>query len=593
MHLSSPTESRFQTAQELDGNYYIAELRDQQYQYPMAELTAWTSIELPTVPEDAALAELHGSSPQFELGEGMPVAEMASVATPDTSMQVLDVEASTPGSILSPVSPANPMPEWFEYRESDLISPVSPVSDEQGLPAKLPGMSPVVFSPEGYSRLPVDEEPIYAEIQGVSEPSLPILRATSVPSSSVHDLLHEAVHDLSSYTPTPSLSTPDSLVGDLLEVFRVQLAESIQKMREPPMSESASSLVNAIAGCSAETYLESGLLAFRKLVQGSLDVEPWDVLGFSFLVVAITTILDRDDLLDSVYVDMLWQCHATTAGSHKFMVMRLLEELWSPSNSSSLLREQSQRFCRVTQPGNHSVSLDSGTVGVNALPGGYRSGVSMHLCLQYFNSIKNSSLYSNNFDPWHLRHPQHPNQRSPSMAEFAWVITNHVMGPLREYIGLEGFLPVVDTIQASVNIQQLVDLDDIQIALIKLGRARARSKRLFDTFVQLVACLCDRVSAWLGNPSITRDQYNLFIVDQTITSFRALQQKRYTLTANETQWQRAAAYTTDQSLHAAGTSNMSANAEYAYAMPSALTPAIPPYPSNLSIEGLSLDSTSN
>ena len=363
--------------------YPMAKLTDQQYQYPMAKFTARTFVELPTVPEHAAIAELHGSLIQHELGEGIPVAEMASGATSYTPMQVLDVEASTP------VSAANPMHELFEYRESGYISPVSPFPDEQVLPAKLPGISTVVFSPEGYSRLPVDDETIYTDAQSVSAQSLPILGPTSASSSSVHGPLHEVVHELSGYTPTPSLSIPDSLVVDLLNKFRVQLAESIQKMREPPMSVAASSLVEAIAGRSAETHLEFGLLAFRKMLQGSLDVEPRDILGFSFLVVAITTILDREDLLHTVYVDVLQQCHAITDCPQKFTIMELLGKLWSPSNQSSLFRELSsgsQTSRQVTQPGSHSVFLGSGTSGVNTLPGGHQTGVTMHLCLQYFDS---------------------------------------------------------------------------------------------------------------------------------------------------------------------------------------------------------------
>lgn len=84
--------------------------------------------------------------------------------------------------------------------------------------------------------------------------------------------------------------------------------------------------------------------------------------------------------------------------------------------------------------------------------------------------IKASLLYSDNFASWHLRYSQHPKHCSPSTVEFALVVTSYVMGPLREYTGLEGFLPVVDKIQFLLDLQRLTDLHEVEIALLRHGR---------------------------------------------------------------------------------------------------------------------------
>ena len=92
--------------------------------------------------------------------------------------------------------------------------------------------------------------------------------------------------------------------------------------------------------------------------------------------------------------------------------------------------------------------------------------------------IKASSLYSGDLDSWHVRYPQHPKQCSPSMVEFVWVVTNYVTGPLREYTGLEGFIPVIDEIQMGLDMQKLMDLNDVEVALIKHGRVCLSIERL-------------------------------------------------------------------------------------------------------------------
>ena len=226
-----------------------------------------------------------------------------------------------------------------------------------------------------------------------TEQPSPLFGITSPAPSSVEDFSHEGLWGFSNDTPTISLSSPDGIIRDLLEVFRVQLADSVKKMCLPPMSASASMLIDAIAGWSAETHLEFGLLAFGKMLQGSLDVEPWDVLGFSFLVVAVATLLDREDLLRSgaVYADILPRCH----GPKKFVVMSLLEELWSPISQSGLLREllsENHTSYHIGQPGKQSAAPHYEPGEANTSLGGSQSGVAMQLCLKYFDSGSSQQL---------------------------------------------------------------------------------------------------------------------------------------------------------------------------------------------------------
>ena len=396
-HRSSPQESQFPIpVQELEDNHYLAELTGQQRQYPMAELTASTYFELPINPEGNIPAELHGSSSQFELGEGTPIAEIGFHVMRDRSMQLTDVRDPMPGTVLSPVSPASPTHQWFGYRDPTVMDPVSPISDELELLAELPGTSSAIFTPEGCqtyhgSVINLEQELMYTKPQSDSEQSWPSFVATGLDPSSGSGLRREGLEEFSSDTPTASLSSPESLVGDLLDVFEVQHADSIKRMCQPPMSVSASMLINAIAGRSAKTHLEFGLLAFGKMLRGNLDVEPWDVLGFSFLAVAVATLLDREDLLLSgaVYADILQRCHANTTGPNKFVVMSLLEELWSPITQLTVLREllsEHHVSCQHGQPGKQSAAPNYGPGGGNTLLGGIRSGVAMQLCLQYFDS---------------------------------------------------------------------------------------------------------------------------------------------------------------------------------------------------------------
>ena len=107
--------------------------------------------------------------------------------------------------------------------------------------------------------------------------------------------------------------------------------------------------------------------------------------------------------------------------------------------------------------------------------------------------------------------------------------------------------------------------------------------------MQLVVCLCDQVSAKLGYPPISQDQYYHYMIDQTITSLHALEQQTNMLTVKDTEWQPAPTYTTDQSLNGARPSEMFANAGFTCAMPSAISLITSPDHSNRSLAGLTLD----
>ena len=297
-------------------------------------------------------------------------AELESETLTCPSMDWESTGDTTPDSSLSPISPVSPGDQWHRQTFDSSDSPISPAernytvpwaSDETCLTKAAP-TTLVERSPSVSCCLPLSEKnkkigylksmhmpdtsftdtTVYMwsnEVTGDEQHHSLIYRTVTAQVASHDNELdvvigaNGALHRSMSYTSAEDTTVPSPLrhVEDLRDMFHIVFGETMQKLKQPPISQQARTLINLSP--SAAFLFQIGFETLRKILNNDNKLSFWEVFGLSHLVYASALMSNPADLKQEfrqTFSDIIHLSSQIICAHDKAAFTQLAHELWLP-----------------------------------------------------------------------------------------------------------------------------------------------------------------------------------------------------------------------------------------------------------------------
>ncbi|MCJ1431278.1 hypothetical protein MMC27_000629 [Xylographa pallens] len=309
------------------------------------------------------------------------------------------------------------------------------------------------------------------------------------------------------------MQSQHALIEALRHVSPMLYKRSLRNLRRDPVTAAVRSFIENVP--LPENIIKIGLATLRKVFSNTLPNKLMDIFAMLHVAYVVAIVINQKDFTEiqrDLYADILNWSLAIKSTDERALLTNIAQLMWASDHSkmnsprivNDVLSGTLKQACFTTVlppiselPASHSssdsysrgfVSSEAYSNDTTALFQALKGGTSVYLCKQYLDVFEYTGLLAKS-PSTHLQQMQEHLNAAPlaNTSDYTEYWEAVVTRPLLEFMGLEGFCPIVVKVQRMLGRGAFGTLREAELKLIFDGQRYSRSPAKYHLFLKEVS----------------------------------------------------------------------------------------------------------